>query len=299
MKFFLVGPGKVGISCSSLLVKAGHELVGCFSRSKQGCRRLKEHLGSSACSLEVPDSISEVDFVLVTTPEPTLSEMGRMLARSGHLKPGQVIFHMSGVCTSRLLGEALGPEIFTGSIHPIQAVASIEAGVRLLQHSAFTIEGDEAAVEMGYRLVEDMGGKPYRLSPESKPLYHGALVAASNFMVLLGWISWKMLRAAGVDDIHSREFLMGIMKGTLLNLKEMGPEEALTGPVLRGDWQTIEKHIRALETDFPDGLNFYNTGSALLLEIARARGEAPVDGLDRIESLLLNPRGRGEDQDDI
>jgi len=260
---------------------------------------LSQNLGRQTCTGEVTDSITRADFVLVATPDSVLPEMGRMLARSGCLRPRQVVFHLSGLYDSHILGDSLGPEIHSGSIHPVQAVASIEAGVRLLQQSDFTVEGDEAAVEMGCNLVKSMGGKPVRISPDMKPLYHCALAVASNFMVLLGWLSWELLRKTGVEDTYSRTLFLGLMSGTLSNLKGMVPEEALTGPVLRGDWQTVEKHIQALEADFPDALNFYKKGSALLLQIARARGEAPAKALDRIESMVKDLSRRAEGCDDV
>jgi predicted short-subunit dehydrogenase-like oxidoreductase (DUF2520 family) len=148
LNFYLVGPGKIGISCSVLLVDSGHGLTGCFSRSEDGCRRLEEHLGSQVCTTLVTDSMAGADFVLVATPDSVLPEMGRTLAHSGFLRPGQVVFHLSGLFKADILRESLAPEIHCGSIHPVQAVASIQSGIRLLRKSDFTVEGDEKAVEM-------------------------------------------------------------------------------------------------------------------------------------------------------
>jgi predicted short-subunit dehydrogenase-like oxidoreductase (DUF2520 family) len=295
MKFFLFGPGKIGISLAILLVEAGHKLSGCWSRSEEGCRRLEKYLGQPASYGEIPGGIGHVDFVLITTAESALQEVSERIARSGFLRKDQILFHVSGVYSSEVLRHDSSPGIHAGSIHPVQAVASIEAGLRLLPHSSFTVDGDDRAVEVGIRLVEDIGGRAFSVGQGSRALYHCALSTASNFLVLLAWLSWRMLLRAGLGETISKEFVLEIMKGTHSNLMEMGFEGALTGPVLRGDWQTIQRHMEALEEVLPEGSAMYRTASALLLEIAESRGEAEADGLEKIKMLL---RAGGSIHDD-
>ncbi|MFQ6105067.1 MAG: Rossmann-like and DUF2520 domain-containing protein [Candidatus Glassbacteria bacterium] len=290
MKFFLVGPGRVGVSLSSLLVASGHELLGCWSRSPEGLERLKRHLDLLACTGEIPEIIGEADFILVTTSESALDEIAEKLTGSGLLREGQIIFHVSGAYPSSVLMRKESPMISTGSIHPIQSIPSVESGLKLLPHSAFTVEGDEKAVRLGKKLVEDIGARAFHVASTSRPLYHCALSMASNLMVLIAWLSFRMMLQAGIEYELARDFVLSIMEGTLSNLKQMELEGALTGPVVRGDWQTVQKHLKTLEAGFPEVSDLYRVANALLVEIAKKRGEAPEEGLRKIEDLF-----RGED----
>ena len=295
MNFFLVGPGRVGISFSTLLTKAGHNLIGCWSRSAEGCLRAEKHLPPPACSGEIPSEIGQADFFLLATAESARGEVGQLIGRSGFLRKGQILFHVIGVYPAGALDAAGEPGVHTGSLPPVQSVASIEAGLRLLPRSVFTVEGDELAVKTGRRLVEDIGGKAVHIDASSKPLYHTALSTASNFLVLLAWMSARMLHQSGMNEELSRELVLGIMKGTHSNLEEMDISNSLTGPVLRGDWDTVRLHIETMKKDFPEGLDLYRTGCRMLLEIAGKRNEAPKYKLERIALLLRDERCANDD----
>jgi predicted short-subunit dehydrogenase-like oxidoreductase (DUF2520 family) len=287
VKFFLVGPGKVGIALSALLVRSGHELAGCWSRSGEGCLRCEKHLGLSPSTGDMPRMIGEVDFILITASESALPELSRMIGRTGFLHEGQMLLHTSGLYPAAALEAASGPGIHLGSLHPAQSIPSVEAGLALLKRSLFTVEGDVKAVELGSRLVEDIGGRALPLEPAAKPLYHCSLATASNFLVLLAWLSGRMLVDAGIDEGSSRELVRTIMKGTQANLERMKFEDALTGPVLRGDWQTVKAHLDTLKSAFPEALPLYRAASRQLITISRERKQA----LDRIAGLIQEEKG--------
>lgn len=286
MRFFLVGPGKVGISLSLLFAKAGHELVGCLCRSEEGCLKAREYLRREAAAGEVPDSLSRAELILIATSDSAIEEAAHRLRDSGLLRDGQAICHTSGVLGSEILRSILGSRVSSASLHPVQSIASVDAGLALLPGSFFTVEGDEQAVVMAEKLVADIGGTVHRIESGAKPLYHAALSLSSNFSVLLCWLAEKMLVRSGIEKEVSRGLVRELLAGTFSNLGELGAEAALTGPVLRGDDETVRAHIRALEKAFPAALGLYRSGTSLLLEISRMRREAPPEALDKIAKLV-------------
>ncbi len=294
MDFFLIGPGRVGISMATLMVKAGHDLAGCWSRSGKGAKRAKGHLGvlSWAGEENLPRVVGDVEFVLVAIAESALGEVCRLLARAGSVRDGQTLYHVSGVYPSTVLEEsAPGRDVHCGSIHPVQSVPSVRAGLELLPGSFFTIEGDSRAVDTARQLVEDMGGIPQRIEPGAKPLYHAGLSMSSNFLVMLAWLGTRLEQRAGVEHGPARDLVLSLMKGTLSNLQHMDLPAALTGPVLRGDRDTVRLHVEALAREFPEANEIYRACGTVLLDIARERGEAPAESLDRISELLGPGRG--------
>lgn len=286
MKFFLVGPGKVGISLSLLMRRAGHELTGCLGRSGEDSRRAREYLQVEASMGNVPEDLSRAEFVLIATSDSAVEEVARALRESGFVREGQVLCHTSGVLSSEVFRKIFGPPVASCSLHPVQSIASVESGVRLLPGSLFTVEGDERAVGAAESLVADIGGRAYRIDAGAKPLYHAALSIASNFMVLLDRLAEDMLIRSGLTKEVSRDLARKLLEGTFSNLREMGSENALTGPVLRGDRKTIEMHVRAIERLFPEALGLYLAGTSLLLGISRERREASPEALDEIADVV-------------
>lgn len=291
MRFFLVGPGKVGISLSLLLRRAGHELTGCLGRSQGDALRAREHLQIEASTEEVPSDIARAELILIATPDSAVEEAARTLRDSGLVREDHVLCHTSGVLSSDVLRKIFGSAVAACSLHPVQSVASVESGVSLLPSSFFTLEGDAKAVAVAEQIVADIGGRTWRIESGMKPLYHAALSVASNFTVLMAWLAERMLVRAGFEKEISRDLTGTLIEGTVSNLENMGAERALTGPVLRGDRETIEEHLKALERDFPEAVGLYLAGTSLLLGISRERGEAPGASLDEIANIA-GSRGR-------
>ena len=190
MKFFLVGPGKVGISLSLLLRRAGHELTGCLGRSREDIRRAREYLQTEASMGNVPEDLSRAEFVLIAASDSAVEEVARALRESGFVREGQILCHTSGVLSSEVFRKIFGSLTACCSLHPVQSIASVESGVRLLPGSLFTVEGDEGAVRAAESLVADIGGEACRIDAGAKPLYHAALSIASNFTVLLDRLAY-------------------------------------------------------------------------------------------------------------
>jgi len=144
------------------------------------------------------------------------------------------------------------------------------------------VEGDPRAVETAERLATDIGLHPFRLRAEHKTLYHAGAVFASNYFVVVEAIAQQLFERVGLDQHDAWAALAPLVRGTFENLTRSGPAEALTGPVVRGDVATLERHLAAL----PDAERaLYRHLGRAVLELAR-RGGLDAAAIARLERTL-------------
>ncbi|HDJ27978.1 MAG TPA: DUF2520 domain-containing protein [Proteobacteria bacterium] len=147
-------------------------------------------------------------------------------------------------------------------------MADPAAALRVLPGSYFCFEGDEAAYPLAGRLVAALEGRMLRIAATDKPLYHAAAVVASNFFIALESLAISMLEQVGIGEEDAREMLLPLIRGSLENLALKGPVDALTGPIVRGDHQTIAGHLQVLEQKMPIQVEMYKFLARLNVELA-------------------------------
>ena len=130
------------------------------------------------------------------------------------------------------------PDVEVGSLHPLQSFPSAEMGVARLPGSWCAVEGP-AGVE---RLAISLGMRPFRVDPALRATYHAAATVASNHLVALLGQATRLAEAAGLPP----GALVPLVRSTLANVEAVGPAAALTGPVLRGDAETVARHLAVL-----------------------------------------------------
>jgi predicted short-subunit dehydrogenase-like oxidoreductase (DUF2520 family) len=183
------------------------------------------------------DVRADADLVLLAVPDAAIS----MVAQ--RLEIGPWVAHVSGATSLA----ALDPHRRRFSVHPLQTL-SRERGPEQLDGAwaAVTAEGDDAAVAAAW-LAETLGLRPFPLADADKPLYHAGAAIASNFLVTLYRAAARLLEETGAPP----EALLPLMERTIEN------GFVLTGPIARGDWSTVEAHLRALEERAPDLVPLY------------------------------------------
>lgn len=221
------------------------------------------------------------DLVLIATPDDTIAHVAATLAAQDAIGVEQVVLHLSGLLDRTALESLVPTGAGLGSFHPLQTVADpLTAHVRLLGSYA-GIEGDARAEREGEALATSLGMYPVRLTPESKPAYHAGAVFASNFVVALAGVAERLARAAGVPADEAPRLYLPLLRGAVANL-DAGPAAALTGPILRGDLDTITAHLAALGPN--DGELYRRLGLATL-PLAEQAGLSP-EVAARVRELL-------------
>ncbi len=243
----VIGPGRLGLALARLLCDAGYTLQAVVSRDADRALTSARFAGVPAAATTDPARVKGAQIVFITVPDDQIGETAAALRRDGYLDPGTVLIHCSGILTASMMHGEGEPSIRTLSLHPLQTFADAVIGMGAIPGSPFAIEGDREALALGEKIVEDLGGIPFRIESGQKALYHAAACIASNYMVTLVSLSCRLLEASGFDGKDSFRLLAPLLKGTGKNLSALGPELALTGPIARGDARTVSKHLRALE----------------------------------------------------
>jgi predicted short-subunit dehydrogenase-like oxidoreductase (DUF2520 family) len=209
----------------------------------------------AAPAVEIADAGREADLVIVATPDAAIAEAAATLAPV--LRAGALVVHLSGASTLHELDGVLlvRPDVEVGSLHPLQSLPSADVGRERLAGSWCAVDGSPRVEKLALTL----GMRPFRVDAADRVRYHAAACVASNHLVaLLGQVQ----RLADHTGVPFEAFLP-LVRGTVDNVDELGPNAALTGPVARGDFDTVARHLDALPDEERDAYR------ALVLEAER------------------------------
>lgn len=222
------------------------------------------------------------NIVILAVTDGAIAEVAHDLAAAGPAPPGCVAFHLAGAISTDVLAPLHARGFAVGSLHPLQAIADPwHSGDRLVG-AAYALAGEAEATAVGRRLVAALRGLPLIIPPNKRQLYHASAVVASNYLIGLLAFSVRLMMDAGVSEHDSLTALIPLMQGTLENLEHLGVGASLTGPVARGDADTIRLHLARLSDS--DRALYCGLGLELL-RVARAAGLAPAKA-DEIAELL-------------
>jgi rfaE bifunctional protein nucleotidyltransferase chain/domain len=286
-RFGVIGLGRVGGAMLALLRDAGHEPVWAVS-SRAVDVGVPVHE-------QIPPSPAGAQVVFIAVPDGRIRDVaGRIREIWGASCRGVVFFHFSGLMTSDELSALSVPGGLIGSLHPLQSITDARRARQILAGSLFTFEGSPGALQAAQDIVDTMGAVMMSISREHKVLYHASAVMASNYLVALLDQASKIMESVGMGLQH----LMPLIRGTLSNIEEHG-SRALTGPISRGDWFTVQDHVRHLEISFPDivpsylALARYTAGMAGRPFPAGLIESPALLGLDELCAVLQAKRARG------
>ncbi len=280
----ILGAGRVGQSIARLLSMKGYRIEHLVCRSMEHAQKAALFVGAGSASTAILDVLSS-ELVFITTPDDQIEAMVAVLADSGRLRSSHTLIHCSGALgiDSLHAAGACGAKVM--SIHPMQAVASAESGVALLSGSYFGIEAQTEDLAQARSLVKDLGGTPVELHPGMKSLYHAGAVFASNYVVVLLGMATDILEAAGVHREAAVQGLVALAAGAVRNVKDTGLPHALTGPIERGDFNTVSKHLAAL-MDNPEFMSVYKALGEYAARMAMEKRPQKKARIDTLVSLL-------------
>ena len=270
-KFSVIGCGRVGICLATFLFKKNYEPAGFFSRSMMSARAARAAAGCGTVFDSAADCARAGDIVFITTPDGVIEGVCEDLADQDAFGPKTMVFHLSGAHSSAILARAKQAGAVVGSIHPLQSFAPYEPG----QASPFeginiSVEGDPDAVSQGKDIAAALGAQAFAIPTESKTLYHASAVVASNYLVTLVKFALTLLMETGLREDAAFDILSPLIQGTLSNIDSRGCTQALTGPVARGDHDTVSRHLADIDEKTPEFSALYRLLGTHTLDIAGA-----------------------------
>ena len=288
-----IGAGRLGQTLCHLLSQRSDISIGQIINSNQvSSQRAVDFIGCG--NTATIDDLKQADIWLIATPDNQIESISKLLHNPKALKPDTVIFHCSGLLPSTVINDE-NQNLNVASVHPIHSFADPKRSIKTFSGCHCAIEGSAVAVAQLDTLFSSLGALTFTLDSQHKSLYHAASVMACNYLVSLLEASHQMLKEAGIDEavIDSAEKsspLESLIRQTLDNYFSLGATQALTGPIARGDTDTIETHLKALQQATDKGLwkQLYSVLGKATLPIATAQGQASGEQLNVINRELNN-----------
>jgi len=264
-RVFIIGPGHVGRGLFRAFRASGVEVVGLHGKRPSAV---------ATSSGEIPRTASQANVVLVCVRDPQLDNAIQEVAaaaKDGRVSRDTVILHTSAIAEPAGLLALSSAGFPGGTFHPLVPFSDPDVSAELLRKAWIGIDGENAAKNASRRLAGHLGARTLEIPPGRKPAYHAAAVISSNFPVVLASVAGHLLHDIGIPDASAYQAVDSLMSGAIANIKQSMPDDALTGPVVRGDAETVGKHLRALEGMEP-AREIYRALSNAAVEIARQRG---------------------------
>jgi predicted short-subunit dehydrogenase-like oxidoreductase (DUF2520 family) len=285
----IIGAGRVGRALGRRLHELGWRVGGVTGRSISTARAAVRAIGAGQPMGGPSHEILNSRVVLITTPDSAIESVARNLAQLGGEEwSGKVVLHTSGSLDSDVLQPLADLGAATGSMHPMQTFSN--QNLPDLAHCIFGIDGSPVALRTARKMIHQMGGLAVRLSGANKAAYHAAGSFACVYVLVLMEAATRLLMTQGFKRRQAMRALLPLTRQTLDNFERVGPLAAWTGPLARGDFSTIERHVEALADFEPDYLEAYQTLSRLAAEVLAAQPVAMLKQLDRIFGEALVSR---------
>ncbi|MCB1454676.1 MAG: DUF2520 domain-containing protein [Rhizobiaceae bacterium] len=278
-----IGAGNLGKTIAHLIRR--HEtatIQGICNSTLESSQKAIQFIGEGAAFSKITD-LPPCDITFITTADDNIQQCCEILSTSNLLKPGSIVLHCSGSLSSEILSSSKVKGCFTASAHPMRSFANPAVSINQYKGTYCAIEGDTDAISTVRTLFTKIGSTTFEIERTKKSIYHTAGVFASNYLVAIAERSQNCLEQAGVEKELAIRITLNLMQGTLKNLEfTLSPEDSLTGPIKRGDKETVKKHLRAISDKRLSTL--YRSLGLATLNVANL----PNEKAKEIESLLTS-----------
>jgi predicted short-subunit dehydrogenase-like oxidoreductase (DUF2520 family) len=238
----VVGMGNWGTSLVAALTSAGippREVV---------VRKRPNRMRPGAKVTTLDHATLDAELIWLCVPDRMIEEIAALVVlrrkQQGLGLKGQILVHSSGVLLVDALAAAQSAGARVGSIHPLMTFPTRKPVA--LANVPFSVEANPSLSRLLFALVRDLGGTPFRISSQSKALYHAAATMASPLLLSAVVAAQRTAVLAGLSSDQAAKFLGPMAARTIANFLAKGPSRSFSGPIARGDAETIELHLRAL-----------------------------------------------------
>src|SRR3954466_2475985 len=242
----LIGAGNLAPAPGPALKAPGYQIDFVAARETASSRRRAAMLARllEARTLSLSDAGPSSDIVWICHTDDALAETATLLARKAGWS-GKIVLHSSGALSSDVLAPLKRKGASTASLHPMMTF--VPGATPRMEEVPFAVEGDARAVSVARRIVRDPGAESFAIKKAAKPLYH-ALGSFSSPMIVAALVTAERVgRSAGLTASQTRRVMAPILRQTLKNYAERGAAAAFSGPIKRGDINTVLRHLKELK----------------------------------------------------
>ena len=243
----IIGSGRVGRACGRLWAQQEvFEIQDVLTRSRDSAAWGVKFIGAGKAVGSL-DEMRGADVWMIATRDDAIVPSCRTLAGSGKIVPDDIVFHVSGATPTSDLKPAKERGTLIASVHPIKTFTEAEQAARTFAGTYCAAEGDRDAVRVLRPAFEKIGAKVFDIKPEMKRIYHSGGVFACNYLVALVEAAMQAHEKAGIPRAASFRAIEPMVRETVNAIFEKGPERALTGPISRGDVETVKLQLAQIE----------------------------------------------------
>jgi predicted short-subunit dehydrogenase-like oxidoreductase (DUF2520 family) len=280
----LIGAGRLGSSLALALARAGHPISLVYSPNHERAEELAARLGTSLAIASGQELALRSELVFLTVPDGAV----RAVADALPWRAGQSVVHCSGALGLSALDAVQRAGGLRGCLHPLQTFPSRFVDAAAFHAIACGVEADGALTGELEGFVRQLGAQVVRLEGVDRVRYHAAAVFASNYVLALHVAAQRCFTLAGLSEPLARTALGPLTLGAARRLAQLPLEQALTGPLARGDTETIARQLESLSVE-PELRALYAGLGALLLQLPLA-----LEPAQRAELLTLLDLQAGE-----
>lgn len=280
----IIGAGGLG----TVLVKTFFErkvpVKSVFNRTEKKARELEE---SSEIEIRgaFPSILDDLGkLIFITVSDDAIEEVSHRLSKLNGDFTARTFVHCSGMQSADSLQPLKSKGAITASFHPLQTFTS-HTQPEDFKDIYFSIQGDEKAFPLLKKVAQELGAKTFEVTKEQKSHLHVAAAMVSNYLTTLLDASVKTGSQGGLTDEQVIKGLLPLIRTTLKNNEIYSSAEALTGPIKRGDTDTIEKHLALLD-DKPELRDLYCVLGLHTVQLADSLGHLDEPVIEKMRKIL-------------
>lgn len=271
----VVGAGPVGHALTEVLTAQGFPLI---------------HWSRGHGPLWAQDAQpAPADIVILAVRDDAIAQAARYIVEHHGAGPHSVLLHCAGALSPLDVLAAEATHVAgRGLFHPLRSFVAGSTSPSL-QGTVIAIAGDEKGSAAAQHLCRAVGGLPLLLRPEQQALYHAAAVLSAGHVAALLDVAVHILIRVGLDRTSAEQSLLALTRSVLDNASQVGLTSALSGPVARGDLQTVAQHLHSLHRLSCEAEDVYRVLAHNAVDMAYRRGLVPAQQLDALAALLAQP----------
>jgi len=254
-----------------------------YSRTKTSAASAQTFIGAGTVQTELHE-LAHANAYLISTSDDQIKAVAENLARTNMIREGDLVFHCSGALSSDVLLPLKNQGASIASTHPIKSFTHAKNSCESFKGTYCAIEGDEAALELLRSVFIQIGGHTLPINKEYKALYHASTTLICNYLCALMDLGFGCLEKSGLDKDLVQKAVEPLAIETLKNVFATDTTHALTGPIARGDTQTLSNQINAIKSFSDEHSVLFKELSKQALKIASRKTEAVK--LSNIRDLL-------------
>jgi predicted short-subunit dehydrogenase-like oxidoreductase (DUF2520 family) len=283
----IIGTGALGSTLQTFFKENGYRIRSTWN-SKGGLIYYDQ--SEQSVDRILPENENEIgDLIFITTPDDLISKAAHTLSKKPISWDDKIVVHCSGNLTTDELELLAESGAKTVSMHPIQSFKRGDGSDRF-KNITISLQGDEVAKEQLRPIIDKMGAKSLNLTKKQKRYLHIAAVMASNYLVALMFSVENLLN--DVELHEGFDALETLVRQTVTNIFEKGPADALTGPIERGDLESVQTHLAELKGS--DQEDMYKLLGLEAVKIAEKGNKIPQEKISMLRELLSYSVGQSE-----